>query len=183
MTTLFKSAKQKCIAVLAAIPLACSAGAISDAFDSSILSIPWGATVAQVLEKFPSAVYKEQAGIRFASVVDGRQVLGMPRKPDGRIGFMFDADGAFTELEFEFPLNDGAFEFNEKMSRLKTIFGEAIGPMDVPMGLSFTWPSEAGIKLTARGQFGVFGIGSGFYVNVRKALQKAPIDKSALGLD
>lgn len=183
MTTPFKCAKRKLITVLAVFPIACSAGAISDAFDNSVLGIPWGATVAQVLEKFPAAVYKDQAGIKFASMVDGRKVLGMTRKADARIGFVFDADGAFTELEFEFPLDDGAFEFNEKMSRLRTMFGEAIGPKDAPMGLSYTWLPDAGLKLTARGQFGVFGLGSGFYVSVRKTLQKAPIDKSALGLD
>ena len=157
------------------------AGPISDAFSTSVMGVPWGANQEQIQAVLSNAKFQEANGYRYLEITDGRKVFGLERNEKNRILFSLDSDGQFSELQIEFPL-DSPIVFNERIAKLKTLFGDAIGPTDAPLGLSYEWPSEDGIKLTARGQFGIFGMGGGIYVTVKKQLDKPRLNKAELGL-
>jgi hypothetical protein len=157
------------------------AGPINDAFSTSVIGIPWGANQEQIEAVLPNAKIQEINGYRYLEVVDGRKVFGLERNEKNRFLFSLDSDGQFSELQIEFPLITSV-DFGERIAKLKTLFGDFIGPRDIPGGLSYEWPSEDGIKLTVRGQFGIFGMGGRTYVIVNKQLDKPRLNKAELGL-
>lgn len=156
------------------------AGPISEAFSGEVFGIPWGASLEQIKQKFPEGEEVNSSGIRGYFANDDRTIFGLERAGK-RIAFTLDADGQFHEVGIEFPLITSV-DFTMRTEKLQTLFGRAYGPYDVIQGLKYEWPEDDGLKLTARGQFGVFGIGGGTYVTVRKTLMKKPLDKSKLGL-
>lgn len=129
-----------------------TAGPIADTFSAGIYGVPWGAPAEELVRTHPGGDWVTRGGVRFYSVRDGREVLGIQRSPKDRITFRLSQGGGLVAATTVFP--DGGSTYAALLERLRDRFGPATeadrneSDSTVPnRTLEASWPADQGITV------------------------------------
>jgi len=114
-------------------------------FYDGIFDVKWGAGLEDVKNAHPGGKVISNAGLYAYEIEDGRTILGIKRKPNNLIQFLFNSEGKLNYVHIQFT-PDSVQESGILFTKLDELFGSDWKQLNA-LNPTISWPKDGDILI------------------------------------
>lgn len=130
-------------------------GPIYEMFHDGIFDVKWGEDLEGVKNTHPGGVVISNAGLYAYEIKDGRTILGVKRKSDNYIQFLFNSEEKLNYVYIQFT-PDNTQESAALFTKLDELFGSDWKQPNV-LNPTISWPKDGNILIFFRTEISFSG--------------------------